>query len=60
MGKDMRKEDGVGDWKRDRVGSAESGTNPMVITRMESGYAVMGDTQFLPGYCVLLASPRVT
>lgn len=30
----------------------------MVITRMPSGYAVMGDTQFLPGYCVLLASPR--
>src|SRR5579859_1159170 len=27
---------------------------------MKSGYAVMGDTQFLPGYCVLLAVPQVT
>ena len=47
------------DWQRDRVGSAEAGLNPMVIGQMESGYAVMGDTQFLPGYCVLLAAPRV-
>jgi diadenosine tetraphosphate (Ap4A) HIT family hydrolase len=31
----------------------------MVIARMPSGFAVIGDTQFLPGYCVLLASPRV-
>lgn len=46
-------------WQRDRVGSAEAGTNPMVIAQLESGYAVMGDTQFLPGYCVLLAVPRV-
>ena len=47
------------DWQQDRVGSAEAGANPMVIAQMESGYAVMGDTQFLPGYCVLLAAPRV-
>jgi diadenosine tetraphosphate (Ap4A) HIT family hydrolase len=47
------------EWKKDRVGSAEAGTNPMVIAKLESGYAVMGDTQFLPGYCVLLASPQV-
>jgi diadenosine tetraphosphate (Ap4A) HIT family hydrolase len=31
----------------------------MVIARMPSGFAVIGDTQFLPGYCVLLASPQV-
>lgn len=31
----------------------------MVMARMKSGYAVMGDTQFLPGYCVLLAYPKV-
>lgn len=49
----------MSDWKTDRVRSAEAGTNPMVITKLESGYAVMGDTQFLPGYCVLLASPQV-
>ncbi len=45
------------DWRYDRVGSAEWGENPMVLARMHSGYAVMGDTQFLPGYCLLLASP---
>lgn len=31
----------------------------MVIAKMKSGYAVIGDTQFLPGYCVLLAYPKV-
>ncbi|MDQ6418007.1 hypothetical protein RB620_01025 [Paenibacillus sp. LHD-117] len=47
------------DWKKDRIGSAENGLNPLVICRMRSGYAVIGDTQFLPGYCVLLAAPRI-
>lgn len=47
------------DWKKDRIGSALNGTNPTVITRMRSGFAVIGDTQFLPGYCVLIAYPRV-
>jgi diadenosine tetraphosphate (Ap4A) HIT family hydrolase len=47
------------DWKSDRVGSAERGENPMVLARMRSGFAVIGDTQFLPGYSVLLASPKV-
>lgn len=27
----------------------------MVLARMRSSWAVMGDTQFLPGYCVLLS-----
>ncbi len=27
----------------------------MVLAKMRSGWAVMGDTQFLPGYCVLLS-----
>jgi diadenosine tetraphosphate (Ap4A) HIT family hydrolase len=49
----------VEDWRDDRIGSAERGVNPMVIARMRSGFAVIGDTQFLPGYCVLLASPRI-
>lgn len=31
----------------------------MVMARMKSSYAVIGDTQFLPGYCVLLAYPKV-
>ncbi len=47
------------DWKKDRFGAIERGENPMVIARMKSGYAVIGDTQFLPGYCVLLAYPKV-
>lgn len=46
-------------WKEDRIGSALRGENPTVITRMPSGFAVLGDTQFLPGYCLLLAYPKV-
>lgn len=49
----------MSDWKADRVGSAERGENPMVVARMKSGFAVIGDTQLLPGYCVLLAYPKV-
>lgn len=47
------------DWRADRIAAAERGANPMVLARMRSGFAVIGDTQFLPGYCVLLAAPRV-
>jgi diadenosine tetraphosphate (Ap4A) HIT family hydrolase len=47
------------DWKQDRIGAAERGENPMTLTRMRSGFAVIGDDQFLPGYCLLLASSRV-
>jgi diadenosine tetraphosphate (Ap4A) HIT family hydrolase len=43
------------DWRADRVGSARRGENPLVLAKLRSGYAVMGDTQFLPGYCVLLS-----
>jgi diadenosine tetraphosphate (Ap4A) HIT family hydrolase len=42
------------DWKRDRIGSANAGTNPTVLARLPHSFAVIGDTQFLPGYCVLL------
>lgn len=42
------------DWKKNRILSARNGTNPMLMTAMKSGYAVIGDTQFLPGYSVLL------
>jgi diadenosine tetraphosphate (Ap4A) HIT family hydrolase len=45
-------------WKFDRIGSCERGENPMVILRMKSGFAVIGDNQFLPGYCVLLGYPK--
>lgn len=46
------------DWKKDRIGSAVRGENPMVIARMKSGFAVIGDYQHLPGYCLLLAYPQ--
>jgi diadenosine tetraphosphate (Ap4A) HIT family hydrolase len=45
---------GVMDWREDRIGSAARGDNPTVLAELQSGYAVIGDVQFLPGYCVLL------
>ncbi len=38
---------------------ARSGNNPWVISKLPSGWAVMGDVQFLQGYCLLLADPVV-
>ena len=50
----------IEDWKKDRIGSALRGENPTVLRRLGSGFAVIGDVQFLPGYSVLLADdPRV-
>ncbi|WP_353948359.1 HIT domain-containing protein [Sporolactobacillus sp. Y61] len=46
-------------WRKNRIESARNGTNPMVLAQMKSGYAVIGDTQFLPGYCVLLPKKEV-
>lgn len=49
------------DWRADRIGSALRGENPTVLSRMPGGFAVLGDVQWLPGYCVLLADdPGVT
>ncbi len=42
-----------------RVGAANRGENPTVIARLASGWAVMGDVQFLEGYCLLLPDPVV-
>ncbi len=36
------------------MGAAHRGENPMVMARMRTGFAVIGDTQHLPGYSVLL------
>ncbi len=47
-------------WRNDRIGSAERGENPTVMVRMKSGFAVIGDNQFLPGYCLLLGYPKVS
>nr|WP_067228749.1 hypothetical protein [Streptomyces longwoodensis] len=44
----------VGDWRMDRIGSALRGENPAVLRRLDAGFAVIGDVQFLPGYSVLL------
>ncbi|MFJ5995816.1 HIT family protein [Streptomyces sp. NPDC092370] len=41
-------------WRDDRIGSALRGENPAVLRRLDAGFAVMGDVQFLPGYSVLL------
>lgn len=49
----MAKEPAV-EWHADRRGSAAAGTNPTVLCRMTTGWAVIGDTQHLPGYCVLI------
>ncbi|MDA8201582.1 MAG: hypothetical protein M0Z49_02250 [Chloroflexi bacterium] len=43
----------------DRVELARRGANDTVICRLPSGWAVLGDVQFLLGYCLLLADPVV-
>jgi diadenosine tetraphosphate (Ap4A) HIT family hydrolase len=45
----------MADWRSDRIGSAIRGENPTVLARMPAGFAVIGDVQWLPGYCVLLS-----
>lgn len=42
-----------------RVAAAGSGTNPTVIAKMKSGWAVVGDHQVVAGYCLLLPDPVV-
>ncbi|MFF8646525.1 HIT family protein [Streptomyces sp. NPDC015345] len=50
----------VDGWRMDRIGSALRGENPAVLRRLEAGFAVIGDVQFLPGYSVLLVDdPKV-
>jgi len=43
----------------ERVAMARVGTNPYVISKLPSGWLVIGDVQPLPGYCVFLADPVV-
>ena len=38
---------------------ARKGENPYVISRLTSGWLVIGDVQPLPGYCLVLADPVV-
>ena len=44
----------MADWREDPIGAAHRGENPMVMARMRSGFAVIGDTQHLPGHSLLL------
>ena len=47
------------EWYENRILSAINVTNPMLIKELKGGYAVFGDVQFLPGYCVLLPKKEV-
>lgn len=42
-----------------RVAEAVAGANPAVITRMQSGWAVVGEQQVVFGYSLLLPDPVV-
>lgn len=42
-----------------RVAEAHKGQNPSVLCQMPSGWAVIGDQQFISGYSLLLADPVV-
>jgi len=42
-----------------RVEEARQGVNPTVICRVQSGWVVLGDIQFLQGYSLLLPDPVV-
>ncbi len=43
----------------ERVEQTRRGENPTLIYRVPSGWAVLGDTQFLRGYSLLLPDPVV-
>ena len=42
-----------------RVEACRAGRDPTCITRLPSGWAVMGDPQVIEGYCLLLPDPVV-
>jgi len=42
-----------------RIEASRRGKNPTVICQVSSGWVVLGDIQFLRGYCLLLADPVV-
>ncbi|MBC8141874.1 MAG: hypothetical protein H7Y38_10590 [Armatimonadetes bacterium] len=43
----------------ERVRAANAKNNPAVVCRMPSGWVMMGDRQYLRGYCLLLPDPVV-
>jgi len=42
-----------------RVAALRAGEEPTRIARLPSGWAVLGDPQVIPGYCLLLPDPVV-
>jgi diadenosine tetraphosphate (Ap4A) HIT family hydrolase len=42
-----------------RVELCRQGKNPKTVCRVASGWVVLGDVQFLPGYCLILPDPVV-
>ncbi|HET7202866.1 MAG TPA: hypothetical protein VFI92_05815 [Steroidobacteraceae bacterium] len=42
-----------------RVAACRAGSEPTVVARTSSGWAVLGDPQVLRGYCLLLPDPVV-
>ncbi len=40
-----------------RVDALRAGSDPTFVARLASGWAVMGERQVLPGYCLLLPDP---
>ncbi len=42
-----------------RVDALREGRDPTFVARLESGWAVLGEQQVLPGYCLLLPDPVV-
>ncbi len=42
-----------------RVAALRAGTDRTVLTRLASGWAVLGDPQVIAGYCLLLPDPVV-
>jgi diadenosine tetraphosphate (Ap4A) HIT family hydrolase len=43
-----------------QVASTRAGNEPALICRMPSGWAVLANMQYLPGYCILLPDPVVS
>ncbi|MBQ0798392.1 MAG: hypothetical protein KBT63_03845 [Porticoccaceae bacterium] len=42
------------------VKNCQSGDNPRTIARVKSGWVVLGSSQFLSGYCLILPDPVVS
>lgn len=43
----------------ERVEQARAGRHPCLVSRVASGFVVLGDRQIRPGYCLLLPDPVV-